>query len=126
MISDCVPPLLPIPLPLSFSLLLPHISSSSLSLFFLDPCCSIVSLAVILALINSFSPKGVVRVAEALSSVKFLALLFIAVLGLYKIIATNGTIFVENSANLGTYSWNVYLVHFFLAIYAANWAYDGW
>ena len=67
-----------------------------------------------------------VRVAEALSSVKFLALLFITVLGLYKIIVTEGKIFVENSAKIGDASWDVHTVNFFLAIYAANWAYDGW
>ena len=82
--------------------------------------------AVILALINSFSPKGVVRIAEALSSVKFLALLFITVLGLYKIIVTKGDIFVRNARTFENDSWDVHLVQFFLAIYAANWAYDGW
>lgn len=75
-----------------------------------------------LAFINACSSKGVVRVAEWLSTVKFLALWFIILVGLSKLFT--GSVLVFSSHMVAGY--NVSVGTFFIALYAANWAYEGW
>lgn len=75
-----------------------------------------------LAFINACSSKGVVRVAEWLSTVKFLALWFIIFIGLSKLFTGNQTVFAAHMAS----GFSVSTGTFFVALYAVNWAYEGW
>ena len=79
-------------------------------------------LAVFLAFVNAYSSKGVVRVAEALSTMKFLALCFIILVGLSKLFTGSLQVFAAHFAT----GYSVDAGTVFVALYAANWAYEGW
>ena len=62
------------------------------------------------------------RVAEWLSTVKFLALWFIILVGMSKLFTGNEGSFGAHMAS----GWDISTGTFFFALYAANWAYEGW
>ena len=99
-----------------------HVTSMTLIILSIYQASSSTLCIVMLALVNIFSSKGVVRLMQVVSSLKFVAIVFIIILGCVKLFSGQSR-FIGASLALGVH---FDIVKFVLAMYAAFWAYEGW